>query len=88
VPQIGWNDLDDVTEPLVASCGLTTAFFANSYVCAPADSQTVTSWATHEADRFPASVRKGNVVGVQFHPEKSSTAGVALIGVFLSETRR
>ena len=88
VPQIGWNDLDDVSEPTIASSGLSTAFFANSYVCEPDDRSVVTGWATHEGDRFPSSVRKGNVVGVQFHPEKSSSAGVAMIAAFLAECGR
>jgi glutamine amidotransferase len=88
VPQIGWNDLEDVNEPTIASSRLKTAFFANSYVCEPADRRTVTGWATHESDRFPSSVRKRNIVGVQFHPEKSSTAGVAMIAAFLAECRQ
>ncbi len=88
VPQIGWNDLDDVSEPTITSSGLATAFFANSYVCEPDDRSTVTGWATHESDRFASSIRKGTVVGVQFHPEKSSTPGVAMIAAFLEECRR
>jgi len=88
VPQIGWNDLEDVSEPAITSSGLATAFFANSYVCEPVDVSAVTGWATHEGDRFASSVRKRNIVGVQFHPEKSSTAGVAMIEAFLTEYRR
>jgi glutamine amidotransferase len=43
----------------------------------------VTAWSTLDGDRFPAAVRSGNVVGVQFHPEKSSAPGVAFIHAFL-----
>ena len=85
VPQIGWNTLDAARDPLLSSSGLDTAYFANSYVCEPVDRETVTAWTTHEADRFAAVVRAGNAVGVQFHPEKSSTAGVQLIRDFLAE---
>ena len=88
LPQIGWNEVEDVSEPLITSNGISTVFYANSYVCDPDDRAVVTSWATHENDCFPASVRKGRTVGVQFHPEKSSFAGVAMIGAFLSEARR
>jgi glutamine amidotransferase len=88
LPQIGWNEVEDVSEPLISANGLTTVFYANSYVCEPFDSSVVTSWSTHESDRFPASVRRGRTVGVQFHPEKSSFEGVAMIGAFLSEARR
>jgi glutamine amidotransferase len=45
----------------------------------------VVGWTTHEDDRFPASVRRGKVLGVQFHPEKSSAAGVRFVQAFLRE---
>ena len=87
VPQIGWNDLDDVTDPIIRASGLTTCYFANSFVCEPADKSIVTAWTTHESDRFAASVRSGRIVGVQFHPEKSSLAGLSFVGAFLSGIR-
>ena len=83
VPQIGWNDIEDVNDPLFARSNLRTAYYANSFVCRPTDPSVVTAWSTHDGDRFPASVRAGNVVGVQFHPEKSSAPGVRFIEEFL-----
>ncbi len=83
VPQIGWNDLERTSGELFATSGLKTAYFANSFVCDPQDSRTIRAWATHEGDRFVASVETGNVVGVQFHPEKSSDSGIAFIDAFL-----
>ena len=88
VPQMGWNDLEEVSDPALRSANLSEAYFANSYVCEPRDRSLVTAWATHESDRFIASVRLGRTVGVQFHPEKSSLAGVSMIGAFLTEARR
>ena len=87
VPHIGWNSLDDAADPLFARAPLAMAYFANSYVCRPAAEDSVTAWTTHETDRFPAAVRQGRTVGVQFHPEKSSGAGVRLIHAFLDEVR-
>jgi glutamine amidotransferase len=43
----------------------------------------VTAWSTHDSDRFAASVRVANTVGVQFHPEKSSSPGVAFVHALL-----
>jgi imidazole glycerol-phosphate synthase subunit HisH len=86
VPQIGWNELADVDarDALFAQAPLAVAYFANSYVCRPSEgSAPVTAWATHEGDRFPAAVRRGSAVGVQFHPEKSSRAGVAFVRAFV-----
>ena len=85
VPQIGWNTLDDPADALLAESRLRVAYFANSFVCRPDDVSCVAAWCTHERDRFPAMVRCGRAVGVQFHPEKSSRAGVAFIHAFLRE---
>ena len=95
VPQIGWNALDDVSDPLLLQADLNIAYFANSFVCrlaagslkherSSADhASPVTAWSEHGGDRFPAVVRRGQVVGMQFHPEKSSAAGVRTVHAFL-----
>lgn len=88
VPQIGWNSIDESSEELVERSELRSVYYANSYVCRPADTAQVTAWSTHEGDRFPAVVRAGAVMGVQFHPEKSSAAGVRFLHEFLDGARR
>ena len=89
VPQIGWNALEGVGDPLLRESALDVAYYANSYVCRPAPGaeRQVVAWSEHEGDRFPASVRAGAVVGVQFHPEKSSLPGVRYVHAFLDEAR-
>jgi glutamine amidotransferase len=87
-PQIGWNDLDGASDSLLERAQLSQAYYANGFVCRPDDPAAVTAWTTHESDRFPAVVRSGSAVGVQFHPEKSSAAGVRFIAAFLEEARR
>ncbi len=85
IPQIGWNDVAEVTDDLIARSGIVQGYYANSYVCAPQELDPVVAWSTHETDRFPAVVRAGRVLGVQFHPEKSSEPGVRLLHGFLRE---
>jgi imidazole glycerol-phosphate synthase subunit HisH len=86
VPQIGWNGVEAVpTDPLFATAPLPMAYFANSFVARPADPAAVIAWTEHEGDRFPSAVRAGRAVGVQFHPEKSSTDGVRFLHAFLDE---
>jgi imidazole glycerol-phosphate synthase subunit HisH len=89
VPQIGWNELEPAParDALLDASALRTAYFANSYVCRPLDSSLVAAWSTHEHDRFPAMLRVGRCTGVQFHPEKSSIAGVRFLHAWLHEVR-
>jgi imidazole glycerol-phosphate synthase subunit HisH len=87
VPQIGWNALEAERDPLFEAAPLAIAYYANSFVCRPATDASVIAWSEHEGDRFPAAVRAGAVVGVQFHPEKSSSAGVRFVRAFLDEAR-
>lgn len=88
VPQIGWNEVVPVPgDPLLVAAPLPMAYYANSYVCRPVSAGVVTAWTEHEGDRFPAAVRAGRAVGVQFHPEKSSTPGVAFLRAFLADAR-
>ena len=87
VPQIGWNTVDDARDPLFDAAPLPIAYYANSFVCRPEDPSSVIAWSEHEGDRFPAAVRAGAAIGVQFHPEKSSTGGVRLLHAFLDEAR-
>lgn len=85
IPQIGWNQLEQITDPLLLAAQLDIAYYANSYVCRPTPLAVpfVSAWSKHEGDRFPASVRRGTIVGTQFHPEKSSASGVAFVREFL-----
>jgi glutamine amidotransferase len=87
VPQIGWNVLEDVRDPRLRESALDVAYYANSFVCrpAPGGEQSVVAYSTHEGDRFAAAVRRGHVVGTQFHPEKSSAPGVRFVKAFLDE---
>ncbi len=78
VPQIGWNDVDTMDEALPVM-----AYFANSYVCEPEDEAVIVAYTTHERDRFASAVAIANTVGVQFHPEKSSSDGVRFVRDFV-----
>lgn len=88
-PQIGWNSIHSLHgEPLFTASSLSMAYYANSFACRPADPSVEIAWTTHELDRFPAAVRSGRTLGVQFHPEKSSRAGVKFLHQFVTDTVR
>jgi glutamine amidotransferase len=84
IPHMGWNSLTRVTDqPLVAPLtGEATVYFTHSFAFFPDDDRDVAAWVDH-GGRFPAAVARGNVAGVQFHPEKSQASGLSLLARFL-----
>ncbi len=84
-PHMGWNRL--AVGPDQPPLGLDWAYFAHSYVCHPADPAAIWATTAHDEVRFVCALRRGSVWGVQFHPEKSSRAGIAFLRRFLREVR-
>lgn len=83
IPHMGWNNLTDLSGPaLVAEIGAQPMYFTHSFAFYPTDSKDVAAYVDH-GGKFPAAVARGNVAGVQFHPEKSQSAGLALLARFL-----
>jgi imidazole glycerol-phosphate synthase subunit HisH len=85
VPHMGWNDIEWRGVHDSTHNRLQTAYFANAYVCQPEDASTVLASTTHQSATFASVVRRANTVGVQFHPEKSSSAGRAFINAVIEE---
>jgi glutamine amidotransferase len=87
VPHIGWSMIEGANDSAFERAPLDVAYYANGFACRPARADVVRAWSVHENDRFPAMVRERNAVGVQFHPEKSSRAGVAFLRALVREAR-
>jgi glutamine amidotransferase len=86
VPHIGWNSVDWASD--MATLPPKRVYYANSFAARPVDDSIVQAWTTHDGDRFPAIVRGGSAIGMQFHPEKSSAAGVRFLTDVLAECAR
>ena len=83
VPHMGWHELVDPHGPApIAGIGAAPMYFTHSFAFFPDDARDVAAWVDH-GGRFPAAVARDNVAGVQFHPEKSQSAGLALLARFL-----
>ncbi len=82
VPHMGWNQLDvRQNDPLTQDVNDGDfAYFVHSYVCPVTDNTLAT--ATY-GQPFAAMVRKGNVWGCQFHPERSSVTGANILRNFV-----
>lgn len=84
LPHIGWNDVALTPDPIFAGLGATELFyFVHSYAPVAADLSAVIGW-TEYGSRFTAAARRGNRVGVQFHPERSGRAGLAVLANFVA----
>jgi glutamine amidotransferase len=84
VPHMGWNALSGVSGlPVLSDLREGRAvYFTHSFAIWPEEEGDVAAWVDH-GGRFPAAVARGNVAGVQFHPEKSQDAGLSLLARFL-----
>ncbi|MEQ1852745.1 MAG: imidazole glycerol phosphate synthase subunit HisH [Chthoniobacteraceae bacterium] len=83
VPQIGWNSLDLVPHPLWAGLPANPyVYFVHSYFPEPCDPSVVIARSTY-GEPFAAAAARGNVAGVQFHPEKSQAVGLTSLKNFL-----
>ncbi len=86
LPQIGWNRVEWSPGPLApdaADSAAPTYYFVHSFAAEPADPELVMGRADY-GGAFCAATGRGRVMGVQFHPEKSSRAGLALLGRWLA----
>ena len=81
VPHVGWNSLDRTGEGTIVEDVPQGAqvYFTHSYV-APVTSHTVA--ATEHGEVFASIVQRGQVAGVQFHPEKSGDVGLTILRNF------
>ncbi len=83
IPQIGWNQVDikkdtnlfdDIDDE-------SYFYFVNSFYCLPKDKQVIAG-VTNYGETFASIVANNNVIGVQFHPEKSGPVGFKLLENF------
>ena len=82
IPHVGWNSLDVRTSSRLLA-GIEPGeyvYFTHSYK-APVTPDTV--GITHYIEPFAAAVERSNVMGVQFHPEKSGATGLKILRNFL-----
>lgn len=86
IPHIGWNQLS-LTQPdltLWKTIGSQPwVYFVHSYYVDPTDSNLTAATIQHGSQIITAAIAKDNVMAVQFHPEKSSNAGLKILDNFV-----
>lgn len=90
VPQVGWNKI----VPPQAGAWLGTildsftennqVYFVHSYILEPEFKENILALTTYGDHTFCSAVKRGNIYGCQFHPEKSGRAGLKIIDNFIN----
>lgn len=86
IPHMGWNEIVNNRQDAIGN-GVGEGefvYFVHSYYAVPEHWEDVVYYADYSVP-VPGVVRKGNVIGMQFHPEKSSDTGMRLLKNFLKE---
>jgi glutamine amidotransferase len=85
IPQIGWNSVDLCRKDSVLFRDIpdhSWFYFVHSYYCSPDDPQSVAATTGFAGNNFCSAIEKNGIFAVQFHPEKSSEAGLQVLKNF------
>ena len=88
LPHVSWNKLNSNKVPWKNTILADTEegsdmYFVHSFVAQPRDSYNILSLTEYSNYHFCSSVKKGNIYGCQFHPEKSGQTGLKIIKNFI-----
>ncbi len=92
IPHVGWcriyPSFDQAWQGslLEETPAQTWTYFVHSFQCVPSDPKYSCALANYGPHAITAAVRRGAVVGLQFHPEKSGTSGLAMLRTLLRST--
>jgi imidazole glycerol-phosphate synthase subunit HisH len=85
VPQIGWNDIYDLSSPLMEGIAdRSFVYFVHSYYV-PLSKDTIAT--AHYGLDYSAAIHKDNFYAVQFHPEKSAEVGERILNNFVRNVK-
>ncbi|EAU53897.1 imidazole glycerol phosphate synthase subunit HisH [Mariprofundus ferrooxydans] len=86
IPHMGWNDVilssQHEPHPVLAPLAGLQVYYVHSYYCAPEHPEHLLAACSYGDYPFAAAIGRDNIVAVQFHPEKSQRAGLALLEAF------
>ena len=79
LPHIGWNGLKIKKSDKIIKQTNEQFYFIHSYICVPFHNEDILSTTKYENVEFVSSIKKSNIYGFQFHPEKSSNQGLKIL---------
>ncbi len=84
VPHMGWNTVDFKLQ--ISHFKSEDFYFVHSYYCSPKSTEFVIGETDYNGQKICSIVQKENVIGMQFHPEKSGIAGTRLLEAFCNDS--
>jgi len=88
IPHMGWNDVIFSSErpihPVLAPLQHQQVYYVHSFYCLPDDPNDMLAASSYGDHPFACAVGRANIVAVQFHPEKSQKAGLAMLESFIT----
>ena len=83
VPHMGWNQVACSDKGLIKSMENPYFYFMHSYHFVPDDKEVIIATTNYGNVEIVSAVKKDNIIGVQFHPEKSQGDGLRFINRFV-----
>jgi imidazole glycerol-phosphate synthase subunit HisH len=88
LPHVSWNEIkpknidwnDTILQNINSQSDM---YFVHSYIAKPTDENDILSTTTYSDYEFCSSIKKDNIYGCQFHPEKSASVGLKIIENFI-----
>ena len=80
VPHVGWNNINILNNKFIPENVLRDKYyFTHSFYCSPKDKKVIHTNTSYSDKIFCSSLVKRNIIGTQFHPEKSGKSGLEII---------
>lgn len=88
LPHVSWNELNSKNVPWIDTILAdieegSDMYFVHSFIAQPRDGDNILSTTEYSSNHFCSSVKKDNIYGCQFHPEKSGPTGLKIINNFI-----
>ena len=79
VPHMGWNSILIEKKRTFKKFSKKDFYFVHSFFCKPNNPNEIISYSRYNGFKFSSIIKKNNIIGLQFHPEKSGKDGIAIL---------
>jgi glutamine amidotransferase len=85
LPNVGWYKLETMKDNFNEIEDNSKFYFNHGYYCHPKDEEIILTKTNYGNFEFCSSIKKNNIMGSQFHPEKSSFSGMNFLKLFINQ---